>query len=69
MRKSMKQQGKNPIASWRRMKRLLVKKFFPFEYDIYLSMNGYNIDQPKIMTSQEKMEEEVKVVEIVRRLN
>ncbi|KAI5324497.1 hypothetical protein L3X38_033570 [Prunus dulcis] len=52
MLKSMKQQGKNPIASWNRMKRLLVEKFFPFEYDIYLSRNGYKIDQPKFMASE-----------------
>ncbi|KAL6284929.1 hypothetical protein ACE6H2_015858 [Prunus campanulata] len=49
MRKSRKQQGKNPISSWRWMKRLLVKKLFPFEYDIYLLRNGYKIAQPNIM--------------------
>lgn len=37
-----------------------MKKFFHFEYDIYLLRNGYKIDQPNIMVSQDKLEEDVK---------
>ncbi|CAL2265242.1 unnamed protein product [Prunus armeniaca] len=59
MRKPRKKKG-NPISSWHWMKRLFVKKFFHFEYDIYLLRNGYKIALPNIMVSQEKMEEDVK---------